>query len=171
VKPGNMLLAGSARVYLADFGVSRHILADRLTAVGHIVGTLDYVSPEQIDGRRVDGRADQYSLACAAFELLGGVPPFRRSQAPAIIYAQLTDPPPPLAATRPEIPAAVDAVLAKALAKHPSNRFSTCSQFAANLAHALGIDPAASGQRTGPAPHAPPTRLVGGEPPTRRREP
>src|SRR5450759_2770774 len=85
VKPANMLLDSSAgtdrpdHVYLSDFGLSKQALAPSgITSTGQFLGTLDYVAPEQIEGRKVDGRADLYALACAAFELLSGAPPFRR---------------------------------------------------------------------------------------------
>ena len=99
VKPGNMLLgrvAGSGQpdhVYLSDFGLSKQSLSQvSLTGTGQFLGTLDYMAPEQIEGRQVDGRADQYSLACAAFEMLAGEPPFRREQGLAVMWAQLSTP-------------------------------------------------------------------------------
>ncbi len=167
VKPANMLLDASARatgqgssflpddrpehVYLSDFGISKQPLSgSNITMTGQFVGTLDYIAPEQIDGRDVDGRADQYSLGCAAFELLSGTPPFRREQGLAMITAHLTEPPPSLAARRSDLPAAVDRVLAGAMAKSPAERYPTCSQFATDLGRALGLVP---GQ---PVPHGPP---------------
>jgi serine/threonine protein kinase len=181
VKPANMLLESAAdiprrhqnrrpddhseHVYLTDFGVSKQVLAEQLTATGQIVGTLDYISPEQIEGRDVDGRTDLYSLACTTFELLAGVPPFRRDQGPAIIYAQLAQAPPSLVARRPELPPAVDRVLARALAKKQPERQANCSQFAAHLGWALEL----LGGRAAPAgqpapesgsPHLAATRLA-----------
>ena len=112
VKPANMLLDASSaatgashglrhgdhteHVYLADFGISKQTLSSHLTSTGQFVGTLDYISPEQIEGRDAGGHADQYSLACAAFELLSGTPPFRRDQGIALLYAQLNELPPTL---------------------------------------------------------------------------
>ncbi len=97
VKPGNMLLGSVAgggspdHVYLADFGLSKQaVAAAGLTAAGQFLGTLDYVAPEQIEGRRVDGRADLYGLACTAFELLSGAPPFRRDENLALMWAQIS---------------------------------------------------------------------------------
>ena len=94
VKPGNMLIgvvAGSGNpdhVYLADFGLSKQSLSSPgLTATGQFLGTLDYVAPEQIEGRPVDGRADLYGLACTAFEMLSGTPPFSRDQNLALMWA------------------------------------------------------------------------------------
>ena len=108
VKPGNMLLdstSGSGRqdhVYLSDFGLSKQSLSvTGLTSTGQFLGTLDYVAPEQIEGRPVDGRADLYALACASFEILCGTPPFRRDQGLAVVWAQLSEAPPSLCAGAP----------------------------------------------------------------------
>jgi serine/threonine protein kinase len=144
VKPANMLLdVGQGRpdhVYLADFGISRQMLsAAGLTGTGHFLGTADYCAPEQIQGLPVDGRADQYALACTVFELLSGQPPFRRDETAAVIWAQMTQPPPSLTSRQPGFPPAVDGVLAKALAKRPETRYSTCQEFADALRAALGL--------------------------------
>jgi serine/threonine protein kinase len=172
VKPANMLLdvpaaasgaaAGSPaparreHVYLSDFGISKQSLsAKTLTATGQFVGTLDYIAPEQIEGRGVDGRADLYSLGCAAFELLSGEPPFRRGRGLALIGAHLSEPPPPVTAQRPDLPAAVDAVLAAAMAKSPDERYDTCAEFATHLGRALGLLPAGEPQPPGGAQHPP----------------
>jgi len=106
VKPANMLLdatAGGGRdhVYLSDFGLSKQSLSQTgLTAQGQLLGTLDYVAPEQVEGRAVDGRADQYALACAAFELLSGTTPFKRDGGLAVVWAKLSEDPPPLSPRR-----------------------------------------------------------------------
>ena len=101
VKPANMLLGGAAdtgradHVYLSDFGISKQLNAtSSLTMTGQVLGTLNYLAPEQIEGRQVDGRADAYALACTAFELLAGAPPFRRDENMAVMWAQLNAPPP-----------------------------------------------------------------------------
>jgi serine/threonine-protein kinase len=115
VKPANMLLDASARggspdhVYLSDFGLSKQALSSSgITGTGQFLGTLDYVSPEQIEGRPVDGRADEYALACATVEMLTGQPPFPREERLAVMWAQITEPPPPLTERRPDLPPAVD---------------------------------------------------------------
>ena len=140
VKPANMLLdpapggSRSDHVYLSDFGLSKRALTSLgLTATGQLVGTLDYVAPEQIENRPVDGRSDLYSLACTAFEMLSGAPPFRRDQHLALLWAQLSELPPPLTSRRPDLPPAVDQVMAKALAKSPGDRYPRCLDFAAAL--------------------------------------
>jgi len=157
VKPSNMLLdAGGAagesaprradggdfdHVYLSDFGMSTNVPPGDAAATGQYGGALDYVAPEQIEGRAVDGRADLYALASAGFELLCGTPPFGQDQGLTVMYAQMYAPPPSAAARRPELPAAVDQVLATALAKNPADRYTTCGEFADDLHAALGLRP------------------------------
>jgi serine/threonine protein kinase len=144
VKPANVLLDASDttdHVYLSDFGISRYLATTKLTATGHFVGTLDYVAPEQIEGRDLDGRADQYSLACTAYEMLTGAPPFRSDEIVAMISAHLMRPPPSAAAKRPGLSEAVDQVLARAMAKSPAHRYPTCTDFADELSRALAMPP------------------------------
>ena len=155
VKPANMLLGGLAEdgsedhVYLSDFGISKTSQATtNLTLTGQVLGTLNYLAPEQIEGRGVDGRADAYSLACAAFEMLAGVPPFRREQSLAVMWAQLSAPPPPLTSMRPDLPPAVDQVMARGLAKAPEDRYPSCRAFAAALQDACGVS---AGELAAPA--------------------
>src|ERR1700753_4426434 len=158
IKPANMLLdstdsAGQQdHVYLADFGLSKRSLsATGLTSIGQFLGTPAYVAPEQIEGRTVDGRADLYALACAAFEMLCGEPPVQRDGDLAIMWAQVSAPPPSLSDQRPDLPPAVDTVLQRALAKDPADRFSGCLAFAAGLRAALGLHgPAAGASGAGP---------------------
>src|SRR5258707_1333927 len=117
-------------IYLSDFGLSKGSLQARgLTGTGPFLGTLDYIAPEQIEGKPVDGRADEYALACAAFELLTGAPPFQRDEAMAVMYAQLSEQPPTLSSRRRDLGYAADAVFAKALAKAPADRFGSCREF------------------------------------------
>ena len=126
-------------VYLSDFGLSKGALSSGLTGSGHFLGTANYVAPEQIQGTGVDGRADQYALACAAFELLAGEAPFQRDEGMAVIWAHLYQPPPSLAARRAGLPAAVDEVVARALAKAPADRYASCSRFADALRVTLNL--------------------------------
>ena len=93
--------------------------AGTLTVAGQFLGTPDYAAPEQVNGQPVDGRADQYALACVAFELLSGTVPFKRELPIAVLYAHLSTPPPRLTAIRQDLPPAVDEVLARAMAKNP----------------------------------------------------
>ena len=144
VKPANMLLdvrpGRPDHVYLTDFGVSKTSVSSLgLTGHGQFIGTLEYAAPEQILGQPVDGRADQYALGCAAFELLCGHPPFPGKEPPAAMYSHLAAPPPAATASRPELPAAVDSVFARVLAKSPADRYGSCQEFTEALRAALGI--------------------------------
>ena len=146
VKPANILIASSRGIekadhaYLSDFGLTKHRGSQTgLTQTGAFMGTLDYVAPEQVEGRPVDSRTDQYSLACVAFHCLTGVTPFARDTDIAIAMAHLHDPPPSASAIRPELPAAVDAVLARGMAKRPDDRYPTSEAFALALREALGV--------------------------------
>ena len=146
VKPANMLVdVGPGRpehVYLSDFGVARGVMSSSgLTRAGQFLGTPDYAAPEQISGGDVDGRADQYALACVAYTLLSGTVLFRREVPMAVLYAHLSVPPPRLTAARPELPDAVNQVLAQALAKEPDDRYDSCGTFADALREALGLEP------------------------------
>jgi len=150
VKPANMLLGSVARgsspdhVYLSDFGLSKlSVAAVSLTGTGQFLGTLDYMSPEQVEGRPIDGRTDLYALGCAAFEMLTGRPPFQRDQDLAVMWAQVSAPPPSACQLRPGLPAGVDPVLAKAMAKAPENRQSSCLEFASALRAACASRPPA----------------------------
>ena len=185
VKPANMLVdVGPGRpehVYLSDFGVARGVMSSSgLTRAGQFLGTPDYAAPEQISGRDVDGRADQYALACVAYTLLSGTVLFRREVPMAVLYAHLSVPPPRLTAARPELPDAVNQVLAQALAKEPDDRYDSCGSFADALREALGLEsydpsrpvgtsatPPSRNAATAPLtvpPDSPPTKLLPASP-------
>ncbi|MER5733578.1 serine/threonine-protein kinase [Streptomyces sp. NPDC002138] len=151
VKPANILIAAGTdsdhpeHAYLTDFGLTKKSLSlSGFTTAGEFVGTLDYMAPEQIAGRPVDGRCDQYSLGCVVYETLVGSPPFVRDDAPALLWAHQYDQPPPLAERRPDIALAAGAVLERALAKIPEDRYGSCLEFVAALRTAAGIG---AGQR------------------------
>nr|WP_324192424.1 bifunctional serine/threonine-protein kinase/ABC transporter substrate-binding protein [Nocardia transvalensis] len=143
VKPANIMLArGRAgqgeRVLLTDFGVAR--LRDeeqRLTRPGSIAATLAYASPEQLAAVAVGPRSDQYSLACSLFWLLSGSTPFAADSTAAMVAGHMQQPPPPVSSRRPGLPPALDAVLAKAMAKRPDERFGSCTEFALAARQAL----------------------------------
>jgi serine/threonine protein kinase len=154
VKPANILLdAGNTagrplehagdqepdHAYLSDFGMSKAFPPGQVIAADQIGGTLHYLAPEQIEGRAPDGRADLYSLACTGFELLCGTPPFGPDQGLTLMYAQLYASPPAVTARCGDLPAAVDSVLATALAKDPADRYPNCGRFAEELRAALGL--------------------------------
>jgi predicted Ser/Thr protein kinase len=141
VKPGNILVESrpeGEHAYLCDFGLARHLSSpSSLTGDRGFVGTIDYVPPEQIEGGPIDGRADVYSLGCVLFETLTGVRPFERTSELALIYAHLNETPPRVTDLRPELPKALDDVLATALAKTPSDRYSTCGELVTAASTAL----------------------------------
>ncbi|MGW2516772.1 serine/threonine-protein kinase [Streptomyces sp. NPDC001617] len=159
VKPGNILVARGTdsdhpeHAYLTDFGLTKKSLSlTGFTTVGQFVGTLDYVAPEQISGRPVDGRCDVYGFACVVYESLAGRPPFRRDDDMALLWAHQYDQPPALTESRPELPRPVDAVFSKALAKSPEDRHDSCLAFVAALRAAV------TGDET---PGHPPTEVAG----------
>ncbi|MEU3937318.1 serine/threonine-protein kinase [Streptomyces sp. NPDC029044] len=140
VKPGNILVSRGTdsdhpeHVYLTDFGLTKKSLSlTGFTTVGQFVGTLDYVSPEQISGKPVDARCDVYGFACVVFETLAGHPPFLRDDDMALLWAHQYDEPPPLTEDRPDLDARVDPVFAQALAKSPDDRYPSCLAFVAAL--------------------------------------
>jgi serine/threonine protein kinase/Flp pilus assembly protein TadD len=137
VKPENFLIADD-QVYLADFGIASALedaAGDRLTETGLTLGTPAYMSPEQASAeRRIDGRSDQYSLACVVFEMLAGEPPFSGSTAQAIMAKRLSGPAPSIGVLRPSIPASAADAMARALSQAPADRFPTTGAFAAALA-------------------------------------
>ncbi|WP_280301873.1 serine/threonine-protein kinase [Nocardia neocaledoniensis] len=135
VKPANILLAdndGKERVLLTDFGIARpRDDVHHLTQTGTFTATLAYASPEQLTGAHLDHRSDQYSLACTLYALLTGTTPFEATNPVLVIQGHLQSPPPPLRTHRPDLPEALDGVLARALAKRPADRFDSCAEFAA----------------------------------------
>jgi len=139
VKPSNVLVDASGSLLLADFGLAKNTaVSSELTVAGMVVGTPAYMAPEQAVGRPVDPRADQYALGIVAFELLTGRTPFRSESPFAILDKHLREAPPPPSSFVPGLPEEVDAVLARALAKQPRERFETCRQMVEALAAALG---------------------------------
>lgn len=174
VKPANALLAGEGdreHVYLTDFGLTR--LADqgaRVTNPGQVVGTADYIAPEQIAARPIDGRVDVYALACVGFECLIGEPPFARETAAATLSAHLNDEIPAATSRDPTLHRAVDDALAGGLAKDPGERFASCGAFARALAGALGTGagtvPADPRVAAGARPRRAPAPVAGTRVPT-----
>jgi ABC-type branched-subunit amino acid transport system substrate-binding protein len=140
VKPGNVLLDRKGEAYLADFGLTKRVASDSgLTETGEFVGTLDYLAPEQIRAGTVDGRTDQYSLACLLYECLTGEVPFPREGAAQVLWAHLNDPPPSVSEKRPELPAALDPVFGRALAKDAGERYGSCVELIEGAGSALGL--------------------------------
>lgn len=147
VKPGNILLASGSglegdHVYLTDFGVAKQTSTPSgLTKTGLFIGTIDYAAPEQIEGKPLDGRADVYALGCVLYQCLTGALPYEKESEVAMIYAHLMEPPPSLQAKRPDLPAELDRVIAKALAKSPDDRYPTCRALVEDARAAADLAP------------------------------
>ncbi|HTE68957.1 MAG TPA: serine/threonine-protein kinase [Actinomycetes bacterium] len=136
VKPANILLAnagpgGDGHCYLCDFGLIKQVDTEQafsaLTATDQFVGTIPYVAPEQIEGREVDGRTDVYSLGCVLFHCLTGSVPYRGENDVEVVFAHLREPPPPISGRVPGLPVAMDAIIARAMAKAKEDRYPSCS--------------------------------------------
>ena len=145
VKPSNVLLParGAGRgehAYLGDFGLTKRVLSESgVTGSSAFLGTIAYVAPEQIEGRPVDARADQYSLACLVYECLTGHRPFERETDVATLYAHLRDPFPSVGeAVDPNLRSELDAALARAAAKKPADRYDSCGDLAEDLVRITG---------------------------------
>jgi len=143
VKPANILIEpggrGDDHAYLTDFGLTKHVESSSgITGSGHFVGTIDYMAPEQIEGRDVDARVDVYALACLLFECLAGAPPFRRDTEVAVLWAHMRDEPPALSAVRPELGEGADDVLRRGLAKDPAERPPSCGELVSEVRQELG---------------------------------
>jgi serine/threonine-protein kinase len=165
VKPSNVLVAtggGREHVYLTDFGLSRLVEStDGFTATGALVGTIDYIAPEQARGERVDARTDVYSLGCMLFHLITGTVPFPRTNDVAKLYAHTAEPPPAPRERVAELPPAFDEILARAMAKDPDDRFPSAGDLGRAALAAAGDTRGALAERSVATGAAAP---AGGEP-------
>jgi eukaryotic-like serine/threonine-protein kinase len=155
-KPQNVLIDGEGRATVTDFGIAR-AGASEITQTGSVMGTAQYLSPEQAQGLPVSGSSDLYSIGVILYECLTGRVPFEADSAVAVALKQVSEPPVPPSRLNPSVPRALDAVVMKALAKHPANRFASAEEFLAAL-DAAEADPATSpvGDTAQYAPVAPP---------------
>jgi YVTN family beta-propeller protein len=145
VKPSNVLLdreGGREHCYLADFGLTQSA-SEGGPADGQLMGTVDYVSPEQIRGDAIDGRADQYSLACLMFKCLTGTVPYQERSDLAALFAHLEEPVPRASKRATDLPEELDPVLARGMAESPEDRFQSCTALVGEAREALGLAPAA----------------------------
>ncbi|MFD6057686.1 serine/threonine-protein kinase PknD [Rhodococcus wratislaviensis] len=172
VKPANILLAPGdpERVLLTDFGTAKALdETHQLTRTGMLVATLHYAAPEQIEGEKLDHRVDIYALGCTFFHLLTNEPPYPGNTASSVMHGHLNGPIPRPSVVRPGLPAGVDAVVARAMAKDRDERYSTCREFS-DAVRAIGwtdpgpvtrpadlVDPAATTRTSSPAVTRPDT--------------
>jgi serine/threonine-protein kinase len=133
IKPANILLFGEDRVKLADFGIARLFGTTQLTTAGGVLGTADYMSPEQADGRPVTARCDQYSLGGVMYALLAGRPPFRARSLPQMLQLQRFAKPEPIRRYAPDTPEQLERVIMQLLAKNPSERYPNTQVLARHL--------------------------------------
>jgi len=138
VKPANVLIDPGPDVYLGDFGLARDHEGSQLTLPGQVLGTIDYMAPELLDGERVGAATDIYGLACLACETLTGTVPYVRDTDAATMYAHIVEPPPSVSERRPELPRALDAVLAAGMAKEPEARPASAGALVIDMLTALG---------------------------------
>ena len=137
IKPPNIMLHKGSQVNIADFGIAKITTAPKYTVTGMVMGTPAYMSPEQIEGREVDGRSDQFSLAVVAYELLTGAGPFHGGTYASMVHSIVYGQRPSAHAANPLLPATIDVPLGRAMAALPENRFANCTEFVSALDTAL----------------------------------
>ena len=146
IKPANILTerAGGSgetvdHAYLADFGLMKHqVSRSGLTDTGQFLGTVDYVAPEQVEGRQTDHRADVYSLGCVLYESLTGSVPYPRDSDVAVLFAHVQDVVPRITDLRPDLPSTIDEIAARAMAKRPEHRYASAGELSRDLSEAVG---------------------------------
>jgi eukaryotic-like serine/threonine-protein kinase len=151
VKPQNVLIDPDGRAKVTDFGIARSLEAQGLTAPGRVLGTTDYVSPEQALGHEVTEQSDIYSLGIVLYEMLTGEVPFQADTQVAVAMKHVREPLPDVQRRRPEISAALAAVVERATAKETRNRYATVDELVHDLEEVLAIEAARSGETTGEA--------------------
>src|SRR4051794_22529219 len=150
IKPQNILVGGRDHAYLADFGLTKAAGEKGLTKTGQFVGTLDYISPEQIRGQNATAASDIYALAAVLYECLTGVVPYAKESEAAVLYAHMSDDPPSVTRERGELPPALDDVIARGMAKEPSDRPATAQELLAAAERAFDPSTRAAIQPPGP---------------------
>lgn len=178
IKPSNIMLSPTGHVTLMDFGLVRAIEGTGVTRSGILIGTPEYMAPEQIMGQPADRRTDVYAFGVVVYQLLTGQVPFPRTTPPAIFHAHVYESPPPPRVLRPELSPATEAVVLKALAKQPEQRYAQAGLLANDFAAAVGgraptgavaaaaVAAASPGPRPATPPPSPIPRRTGTPPPT-----
>ncbi|GAA2718824.1 Stk1 family PASTA domain-containing Ser/Thr kinase [Actinocorallia aurantiaca] len=176
IKPANVMLTRNHEVKVMDFGIARAMSdsAATMTATAQVIGTAQYLSPEQARGERVDARSDLYSTGCVLYELLTARPPFQGDSPVAIAYQHVREEPIPPSRLDPEIPQWADRIVLKAMAKDPANRYQSASEFRADIQRAMqGVQVASQSTSTMVVPPMAGTQVMGQVPggPTRVQQP
>jgi serine/threonine-protein kinase len=162
VKPQNVLLNGDGQAKVTDFGIARSLdVKGGLTQTGTVMGTSDYIAPEQARGSRVDAQSDIYSLGAVLYELLTGEVPFSGDNFVAVAMQHINEPPPSVRERRPDVSPRLDAAIRRAMAKEPRDRFASMDELCHELSACLGPETAVSGAET---------MVVPGRKPPRRRQ-
>jgi eukaryotic-like serine/threonine-protein kinase len=164
IKPQNVLIDAEGRAKLTDFGISRQLEQDGMTATGRVLGTTDYVAPEQAMGRKVDPRSDLYSLGVVLYEMLVGQVPFQADSQVGVAMKHVNEELPDVQRRRPEVSAAVALVVERATAKDPAERYQDVGEMADDLSTALEVEAARAGSTTGEA-----TSVLDAVPPPKRK--
>src|SRR5919109_298449 len=151
VKPQNVLIDSDGRAKVTDFGIARSLESDGLTKTGRVLGTTDYVSPEQAMGQEVDARTDIYSLGVLLYEMLTGEVPFRADTVVGVAMKHVNEQMPDVQRSRPEVSSALAAVIERATAKDPKKRYPDMASFLADLEGALEVEVARAGTSHGEA--------------------
>jgi beta-lactam-binding protein with PASTA domain/tRNA A-37 threonylcarbamoyl transferase component Bud32 len=163
VKPGNVMITPQGTVKVMDFGIARAVSdsAATMTSTAAVIGTAQYLSPEQARGEGVDARSDVYSAGCLLYELVTGTPPFTGDSPVAVAYQHVREDPRTPSSINPEIPPELDAILLKAMSKNPANRYQSAAEMRADLLRAV------AGQRVEATPvmsDAEKTTIIGAAP-------
>ena len=163
VKPGNVMITPQGTVKVMDFGIARAVSdsAATMTSTAAVIGTAQYLSPEQARGESVDARSDVYSLGCLLYELVTGAPPFTGDSPVSVAYQHVREDPRLPSSINPEIPADLDAILLKAMSKNPANRYQSAAEMRNDLLRSL------AGQRVEATPvmgDAEKTAIIGAAP-------
>ncbi|MFP4394989.1 MAG: serine/threonine-protein kinase, partial [Anaerolineales bacterium] len=138
IKPGNIIVGVGGEITLTDFGIARAAQEQRMTSTGTILGTPEYMAPEQAKGEEANARSDLYSLAVVAYQMLSGAVPYKADSTLALLFKVVNEPLPPIRQVKPELPEAVESVLQRALAKDPAARYSSVTAFYEALRAAFG---------------------------------
>ncbi|MDQ3646070.1 MAG: Stk1 family PASTA domain-containing Ser/Thr kinase, partial [Actinomycetota bacterium] len=157
IKPANVMLDGDGRVKVTDFGIARAAGDSTMTGTGSMLGTANYISPEQAQGRKIGPASDVYSLGIVLYEMLTGSVPFTADSPIGVAMRHISDPVPAPSELNPEVPASLDRIVARATAKRPEDRFRDAKEMGA----ALSGDPSVSGERTMPLGAAVPAAAAG----------